>query len=72
MIQLTRLNHAAFYLNADLIEFIEKTPETVLTTVNGWKVRVEETPEQVVERVVEYRRRVWPYEERQGQVAGGR
>jgi flagellar protein FlbD len=64
MIQLTHRNQAAFYLNAELIEFIETTPETVLTTVNGVKVRVMEAPEEVVRKVVEYRRRTWPCAER--------
>lgn len=60
MIRLTRINQVPFYLNADLIEFIEMTPDTVITTVNGGKVMVAEDAEEVVQRVVDYRRRVHP------------
>ena len=35
MIQLTRLNHVPFYLNPDLIEHMETTPDTVLTLTTG-------------------------------------
>ena len=60
MIRLTRLNHAPFYLNSDLIEFLEITPDTVITTVNGSKLLVAESAEEVVRRVVEYRRQIHP------------
>ena len=60
MIRLTRLNHAPFYLNSDLIEFLEITPDTVITTVNGTKLLVAESAEEVVRRVVEYRRQIHP------------
>ncbi len=58
MIRLTRINECPFYLNSDLIEFIEATPDTVITMVNGGKVLAKESPEEVVKRVVEFRRRV--------------
>ncbi len=58
MIRLTRINETAFYVNGELIEFIDVTPDTVLTLTTGEKVRVRERAEEVVERVVEYKRRV--------------
>ena len=58
MIRLTRLNQSPFYLNSDLIEFIEVTPDTVITTVGGGKVRVAEGAEEVVQRVIEFRRQI--------------
>lgn len=58
MVKLTRLNHAPVYLNSDLIEHIETTPDTVITLTNGQKYIVLEGAEEVVDRVVEYRRRI--------------
>ncbi len=51
MIMLTRLNGAAFVLNPDLIERVESTPDTVITLVDGKHYVVEETLDEVVERV---------------------
>ena len=56
MIRLTRLNHEAMVLNADLIEHIEVTPDTVISLTTGEKIMVLETAEEVIERVVEFRR----------------
>jgi flagellar protein FlbD len=58
MIRLTRLNHAPMVLNSDLIEHIDVTPDTVVTLTNGQILRVRETAEEVVQRIVEFRRRV--------------
>ena len=59
MIRLTRLNHVPLVLNSDLIEHIEETPDTVVTLTTGQILRVRETSEQVVARIVEFRRRVF-------------
>lgn len=58
MVRLTRLNHASVVLNSDLIEHIDITPDTVITLTNGQILRVLETAEEVIQRVVEYRRRI--------------
>ena len=58
MVRLTRLNHAPIVLNSDLIERIEITPDTVITLTNGQILRVRETAEQVIQSVVEFRRRI--------------
>lgn len=58
MIQLTRLNKQPLVLNSDLIKFVEYAPDTVITLVNGEKVVVLESGEQILERIVEFRRRV--------------
>ena len=58
MIRLTRLNHAPMVLNSDLIEHIDVTPDTVVTLTNGQILRVRETAEEVVQRIVEFRRRI--------------
>jgi flagellar protein FlbD len=59
MIPLTRLNHAPIVLNSDLIEHIDVTPDTVITLTNGQILRVRETAEEVVMRVVEFRRKIF-------------
>ncbi len=43
------------FLNADLVESIEATPDTVLTLVDGRRIVVADTPEEVAERIVEFR-----------------
>jgi flagellar protein FlbD len=45
-------------LNSDLIEHIDVTPDTVITLTNGQILRVLESADEVVERSVEFRRRV--------------
>lgn len=56
MIHLTRLNGVDIVINADLIETLESTPETIVTLTSGRKHTVKESPDQVIGRVVEFRR----------------
>lgn len=56
MIKVTKLNDAELVVNAELIEFVEKTPDTMISLVTGKKVMVKETPDQIIERVTRYRR----------------
>ena len=56
MIRVTRLNGTPFVLNAELIQTLDKTPDTVITLVGGKKVVVAEDFDEVVELVLEYRR----------------
>jgi flagellar protein FlbD len=58
MIQLTRINHASLVLNADLIEHIETTPDTVISLTNGAKFVVLEPADEVVRRVIDFRREI--------------
>jgi flagellar protein FlbD len=58
MIQLTRLNQTLLMVNSDLIKFVESAPDTVITLISGEKIVVLENAETVVERVVEFRRRL--------------
>jgi flagellar protein FlbD len=59
MIRLTRLNRAPMVLNSDLIEHIDVTPDTVITLTTGQILRVRESADEVVERIVDFRRRVF-------------
>ena len=58
MIQVTRLNGIEIYLNAELIETVEATPDTLITLTTGKKVMVSEELDQIADKVIEYRRRV--------------
>ena len=58
MIQITRLNHVPLVLNSDLIEYVEVTPDTVITLTTGQKIVVRESAEQVVREVIEFRRNI--------------
>jgi flagellar protein FlbD len=59
MIKLTRMSREPLVLNSDLIEYVEATPDTVITMTTGEKVRVSETADQVIERVIEFRRSIF-------------
>ena len=59
MIKVTRLNDSEFLLNPDLIEFIEETPDTVVSLSTGKKVVVVESAEELVNRIVAYRKKIY-------------
>ena len=58
MIRLTRINHVPMVLNSDLIEHMEATPDTVISLVNGQKMVVLESTEDVIQKVIEFRREI--------------
>ena len=74
MIRLTRINRVPLVLNADLIEHIETTPDTVIAMTNGQKFMVMESADEVVEKVIQFRRAIINRPEvvavRDGQVSG--
>ena len=58
MIQLTRLNNQPLMVNSDLIKFVEKAPDTVLTLISGEKVIVLESADAVLEKIVAFRQSI--------------
>lgn len=58
MIRLTRINHRPLVVNSDLIEHIESTPDTVISMTTGQKFVVLESAEEVIERVIQFRRAI--------------
>ena len=58
VIQLTRLNGNPIALNSDLIKFVENAPDTVITLISGEKVIVRESSEDVIHKIVDFRRAV--------------
>lgn len=57
MIKVKRLNGKEFVVNAEQIEFAEETPDTVITLISGKKIVVNENVDQVIEKVIEYKKR---------------
>ena len=56
MIRVTRLNNTEFVVNADMIETLEATPDTIVTLTNERKYVVRETVDEIIGRVVAYKR----------------
>ena len=59
MIRLSRINNQEIILNSELIEYIEKTPDTIITLVNGHKIVVLENPEEVIKKVIAYKQKIY-------------
>ena len=51
MIEVKRLNGKEFIVNCDLIEFIESTPDTVITLTTGKKIVVAESIDEVIKKI---------------------
>ena len=56
MIAVTRLDGQKMFVNADLIESIEQTPDTIVSFTSGHKLLVRDLPEELARRVIEYKR----------------
>ncbi len=58
MIYVTRLDGSELVVNSDMIEFVEATPDTILTLTDGKKVLVQESTDEILERIIQFRNRV--------------
>ena len=58
MVRVTRLNGAEIVINASVIESLESTPDTVVRLLNGQRLAVRETVDEVIGKVVSYQREV--------------
>jgi flagellar protein FlbD len=56
MILLKKLNNAPIAVNSDLIQYIEETPDTIITLTNSDKVVVQEGMNEIIQKVVHFRR----------------
>lgn len=61
MITVTRINNRPITINAEMIEFVEATPDTIITTMTGKKILVKESVEEVIEKVIAYRQRCFEH-----------
>ncbi|MBT4483190.1 MAG: flagellar FlbD family protein [Candidatus Latescibacteria bacterium] len=59
MIKLTRLNNTMFIVNADLIEIIEATPDTIISLTTGHKFLVKESVDEVIKKVTEFKHNIF-------------
>jgi flagellar protein FlbD len=58
MIRVTRLNNHSILLNSDLIEQIETVPDTTIALTTGQRLFVQESADEILLRIVEFRRRI--------------
>jgi flagellar protein FlbD len=58
LIKVTKLNKDEMVVNADLIEFIESTPDTVISLTSGCKIVVQEETDLIIKKVIEYKREI--------------
>lgn len=61
MIAITKFNGEVMIVNAELIETVEKTPDTIVSLITGKKYMVKETVEEIIAKVLEYRRQLPPF-----------
>jgi flagellar protein FlbD len=59
MISVTRLDNSPLIINPDLIVFMEETPDTVITLASGDKILVQERINEIIKRVIQFRRSVF-------------
>ncbi|AND85276.1 endoflagellar protein [Clostridium tyrobutyricum] len=59
MIRLMGLDNKEFILNADNIERLDAIPESVITLINGKKFLVQESNDEIVEKVIMYKRKIY-------------
>ena len=57
MIKVTRLNDTELVINADLIEFVESIPDTIISLTTGKKIMVKESTDEIIERVAQFKRK---------------
>lgn len=58
MIRLTQINGEEITVNAELIETIEKAHDTIITLTTSRRIRVRENVGEIIDRVVEYKKRI--------------
>lgn len=59
MIKLTGMDGKEFIINSGNIEKIEEVPETIITLINGNKYIVEETTDEIMEKIVLFKKRIY-------------
>jgi len=59
MIRLTRFDGSSIVVNSDIILYVESTPDTIVTLMNKDKLMVKETVDEVIEAVIEFKRKVY-------------
>jgi len=58
VLKVNRLNGKEFVVNGELIMYIEETPDTVITLTTGQKIVVQESVDEVINKVIEYKQNI--------------
>lgn len=58
MIEVIRLNGTKYWLNPHLIETMEQLPDLTITTLSGRKIVLKNTPEQIINEIIAYRKKI--------------
>ncbi len=58
MILVKKINQQDILVNCELIETIEFSPHAVLSMTSGEKIIVDESPEDIIRKVIEYKRAI--------------
>ena len=59
MINITGLDSKEFVINSEHIEKLEQIPESVITLTNGHKYLVKESNDEIIRKVIEYKRKIF-------------
>ena len=59
MIEVSKLNGEKYFVNAETIDFIEATPDTVLTLASGKKLLVLEEPGEIIRKIIAYKQLIY-------------
>lgn len=59
LINVTRINGMGFVINAEIIQTLEATPDTVITLTTGAKYIVKESCDEVIDKVIAYKRKIF-------------
>ncbi len=58
MICVTRLDGKPYWINPHLIESMEQNPDLTVTFLSGKKIVLKDSPEQLIQRIIEYRKKL--------------
>ncbi|MHC9541044.1 MAG: flagellar FlbD family protein [Vulcanimicrobiota bacterium] len=58
MIKVTRINREKIVVNAELIEFLEETPDSIISLTTGKKLAVVETIDEIIDMIIRYRQQI--------------
>lgn len=61
MIRVKRLNGEEYVVNCELIEFIEETPDVVITLTTGKKIVVKSSIDEIIKKTIEYKNSIYIY-----------
>jgi flagellar protein FlbD len=61
MIAVTRLDGKTYWINPHMIESMEQTPDLTITMLSGKKIVIRDEPQNIIEKIIAYRRQIGIY-----------